>query len=198
MARGDEPAGERADAAGGGHPVAAADGPPTLDPAQTVLHRAADGTLRLEAVDRCHLRVACYRAFPLSARREWIVFFDGGGGHIGVLEDLAALDAASAAACSEELELRYVVPAASEVLSIREESGESEWNPAQIWDLLTDRGPLRLHLPNLADHVRPVGEGRLLLTDRDQRRCLLLPARLDARSRTLVSRYLWIDGLQEG
>jgi hypothetical protein len=168
-----------------------------VDPDRASLHRAPDGALRLETEGRCYMHVNCYRAFPLAAPEQWIVFFDGEGEHVGVLEDLAALDPASAAVLREELELRYVVPAAVGVAGIREEYGESEWNPAQVWDFLTDRGPLRLHLPNLADHVRPVGAGRLLFTDRDERRCLLAPAAVDPRSRALVARYLWIEGLEE-
>jgi hypothetical protein len=161
------------------------------------VYRGPDGALRLETDNKCFLRVTCYRAFPLSAPDEWIVFFDDGGEHVGVLEDLAGIDTASADLCREELQLRYIVPRVVEVAGIREEYGESEWNPAQVWDFITDRGRVRLHLPNLADHVRPVGAGRLLFTDRDDRRCLRQPGAVDPRSRALVARYLWIDGLEQ-
>ncbi len=170
-------------------------GPPLLDPAATSLRRGPSGDLRLVTPEVAHLWVRCYRAFPLSAPDGWVVFFDKAGGHIGLMESLTGLDPESAALCREELELRYVVPLVREVRAIREEFGENRWNPAQVWDVDTDRGPLRLHLPNLADHIRAVGEGRLLFTDRDQRRCLLRPVDLSPRSRALVGRYLWLDGV---
>jgi hypothetical protein len=184
-----------ADGARGASAADAAGGPPRLDAVAVSLRRGPDGELRMITPEVTYLRVRCYRAFPLSAPEAWVVFFDGAGKHIGLVEDLAPLDADSAALCREELELRYVVPLAREVLAVREEVAENRWNPAQVWDLDTDRGPLRLHLPNLAEHIRPVGEGRLLFTDRDQRRCLLRPAELSPRSRALAGRYLWLDGL---
>ncbi len=171
-------------------------GPPFLDAVTVSLHRAADGALRLCTAAATYLRVSCYRAFPLSAPEEWVVFFDGGGAHVGVLEAVADLDEASAALCREELELRYVVPLVRDVLAVREEFAENRWNPALVWDVETERGPFRLHLPNLQDHVRPLGPGRLLLTDRDGRRCVLDPAALSGHGRALVARHLWMDAEQ--
>ena len=171
----------------------APDGPPLLDPTAVSLHRGPTGALRLTTEKVTYLHVACYRAFPLTSADEWIVFFDGAGAHIGILPDVSRLDPTSATVCREELELRYVVPHVREVLSVREEIAENRWNPALVWDLHTDRGPLRLHLPNLQDHVRSLGPGRLLLHDRDGRRAVLEPAELPVHSRTLVERYLWLD-----
>lgn len=172
---------------------AAEGGPPVLRPRAVSLRRGADGSLQLCGPEACQLRVSCHRAFPLSAPGEWITFFDGAGGHIGVLEAVDDLDPESAALCREELELRYVVPLVREVVAVREESAENLWNPALVWDVETERGPLRLHLPNLQDHVRSLGPGRLLLTDRDGRRCVLEAARLGARGRALVARHLWLE-----
>ena len=168
-------------------------GPPILDPEQVRLHQGAGGLVRLTLGDRSYLQVACYRAFPLTAANEWAVFFAGDGSLIGMLEDPELLAVDSRAVCHEALELRYVVPRVRMVVAVREEYREDEWNPAQVWDVETDRGPLRLHLPNLADHVRPLADGRLLFTDRDERRCLLQPSALDGRSRALAARYLWLD-----
>ncbi len=172
-----------------------ADGPSLLEAATLTLRRGPTGAVRLGTPQATHLQVQVYRSFPLSAPEEWIVFFDGAGAHIGTLRTLDGLEAASAALCREELELRYVVPPVTEVLAVREEVLENRWNPALVWDVVTAGGPIRLHLPNLQDHVRVVGDGRLLLTDRDGRRCLLVPAALDAPARALVGRYLWLDGL---
>ena len=168
-------------------------GPPLLDPEEVWLHQVTGGVVRLTLRDRSYLQVNCYRAFPLSAADEWAVFFAGDGSLIGMLEEPGLLAVDSRAVCHEALELRYVVPRVRVVVGVREEYREDEWNPAQVWDVETDRGPLRLHLPNLADHVRPLEDGRLLFTDRDERRCLLEPSALDGRSRALATRYLWLD-----
>ncbi len=168
-------------------------GPPILDPAEVSLHRGPGGAVRLSLGDRSYLWVNCYRAFPLSAPEQWVVFFSGEGRLIGMVEEPDGLAVDSRTVCQEELELRYVVPRVDEVVAVREEYREDAWNPAQVWDVGTDRGPLRLHLPNVADHVRPLGDGCLLLTDRDERRCLLRPSALDGRGRALVARYLWLD-----
>ena len=168
-------------------------GPPILDPAGVSLQRGPGGAVRLSLGDRSYLQVNCYRAFPLSAPEEWVVFFAGEGHLIGMVEEPDRLAADSRALCQEELELRYVVPRVDVVVAAREEYREDAWNPAQVWDVATDRGPLRLHLPNVDDHVRPLGDGCLLLTDRDERRCLLRPSVLDRRGRALVARYLWLD-----
>ena len=168
-------------------------GPPLLDAAEVRMQRGPTGALRLSTPAVTYLQVACYRAFPLTAPEEWIVFFDGRGEHIGILPDVSALEPPSAEACREELDLRYVVPRVTRVASVREEVAESRWNPALVWDLETERGPLRLHLPNLENHVRPLGPGRLLLVDRDCRRAVLEPAGLGPHDLALVQRYLWLD-----
>ena len=171
--------------------AAGPDGPPILDPARLSVRRAPNGTLRLTEERVTHLQATCYRAFPLSAAEEWIVFFDAQGTHLGVVQTLADLDPESQAMCREELELRYVVPRVVELLGVREESGENRWRPAQVWDVRTDRGTFRLHLPNVTDHVRGLGGGTLLLSDRDGRRCLLREADLDSAARALVRQYIW-------
>lgn len=179
------------DATPPGGPAGPVGGPPLLDPADISLERGPRGELRLSEPGMTHLRVSCYRAFPLTAPEEWIVFFEGDGAHIGVLASVDALDPASAAACREELDLRYLVPWVDEVLAVREESGENRWRPAQIWDVRTDRGVFRLRLPNLTDHVRLLDDGSMLLSDRDGRRCRLDADRLDDASLALLRHYLW-------
>lgn len=166
-------------------------GPPLFDPHTLSVRRGPNGALRVSDAQATHLYATCYRAFPLSDPEEWIVFFDAQGTHLGVLGALGDLDPDSRAACREELELRYVVPRVTALLSVREESGEHSWRPAQVWDVRTDRGTFRLHLPNVTDHVRTLADGALVLNDRDGRRCLLREADLDPAGRTLLRRYLW-------
>lgn len=165
-----------------------------LDPTAVHLVRGPSGVLRLLTESVGYLQVSCYRAFPLSDAEHWIVFFDGGGAEIGMLEDGHGLDPESQALLHEELELRYVVPRVREVLAVREDSVENRWRPALVWDVDTDRGPLRLHLPNLNDHVRLLGPGRILFTDREGRRVVFEQWQtMSPHSRRLIEQHLWVD-----
>ncbi len=168
------------------------DGTGVLDPAEVRLHRGPTGVLRGTLPDRSYLQVSVYRAFPLSAPDEWVVLMNGDS-EIGSLRDAALLDSDSVALVREELELRYQVPHVSEVVRVSEDRLEGgSWTPGLIWDLVTDRGPVRLHMPTLNEHVRPLGPGRLLLLDRDGARCEVADiAALPAASRALLMRYVW-------
>jgi len=163
------------------------------------LQRGPTGLLVAITERACYLDIRCYRAFPLSCPEQWIVFLDGAGHEIGVLRSIEELDPPSQLLCRQELQWRYVVPRALEIVAIRAESGEGTGSAQLVWDVQTDRGPMRLHIPNLYEAVRVLSGNRMLLTDRDGRRLLLQDvASLSARSRTLLARYLWLDTVQEG
>ena len=179
----------------GAEATAPEDGFALLDPGAVRLHRGSTGVLRatVDGPHACsHLQVSVYRAFPLSEPAEWVVLLDGQGREIGTLRDGAGLPPESATLLQEELELRYLTPHVTEVLEIREETAEGGgWTPAMVWELATDRGRFRLRLPNLVDHVRGLGPGRLLLMDREGRRVEISDVHaLPRASRAWLSRYL--------
>ena len=166
-----------------------------IDPERLRLHRGPSGALRASLGDRSYLLVSAWRAFPLSEPDRWIVLLDGARHQIGVIEEPRALEETTRALLAEELDLRYLTPHVQAVRSIIEDTTDGgNWSPATVWDLDTDRGPLRLRLPNLTDHVRALGQGRYLLTDREGRRAEFQAVRdLDARSRAVLGAFLWID-----
>ena len=168
------------------------DGRRLLDPRSVRLERGPTGLLRLTLPDRCHLQVAAYRAFPLTDPDHWIVLLDARDQEIGTLEDPAALDPESRRLLEEELAFRYVVPQVLEIVRVSEDRLEGgHWRPGLVWDLRTDRGPLRLRMPNLQEHVRVLGPGRLLLLDRDGTRCEIRDAAaLPPASRRWLERHL--------
>lgn len=177
--------------------VGEVDGLAVIDPRSLRLHRGPTGALRatLEGeAARSYLHAAAYRAFPLSESQRWAVLLDGQGKEIGMLRDPAALDPESAALLAEELELRYLTPRVREVADIREDTTEGGgWSPTLVWDLVTDRGPVRMRLPNLVDHVRRLGERRYVIQDREGRRVEIEDAGLlPAESRRLLGKYLWV------
>lgn len=174
------------------------DGLPCIVPGAVRLHRGPTGVLRgtiSEEPARSYLHVLVYRAFPLSDPAQWVVLMDGQAKEIGMIEDPRALDPESQALCAEELELRYLTPHVTAVREIREDTieGGGAWSPVLVWELVTDRGPLRLRLPNLLDHIRMLGPGRLLIWDRDGRRAEFPDVEaLDAASRRWLTKYLWM------
>jgi hypothetical protein len=179
-------------AAGGGEP---GEGLGLLDPRALRLHRGPTGAVRATVegeAARSYLSVSLYRAFPLSEPERWVVLLDGQGREIGTVRDPQELDPESRRIVAEELEIRYLTPKVLEVLEIREDQTEGGgWSPALIWDLATDRGRVRLRLPNLADHIRVLGPGRLLIQDREGRRVEIPSVQaLSRASRAWLARYL--------
>jgi len=188
------------DAAAAAAHVAPADdgGLPVLAPGSVRLHRGPTGVLRATLDDgspRSYLQVQVYRAFPLSDPALWAVLIDGQGREIGMIEDPLTLEEESRRLCAEELQLRYLTPHVTEIVAIREDAveGGGSWSPVLVWDLATDRGPLRMRLPNLMDHVRLLGPRRLLIWDRDGRRAEIRDVdALPETGRKWLRRYLWI------
>jgi hypothetical protein len=189
----EEPALPRGAPAGGPAPEDEP-GTPLLHPQEVRLHRGPTGILRATLADRSYLQVAVDRAYPLTDPDHWFVLMDAGDHEIGTLRDLEGLDPESARLLREEIELRYVVPVVRAVLRVAEDRSEGgHWRPGLIWDLDTDRGFRRLRMPNPNDHVRQLGPGRLLLSDRDGARCEIADlAALSPASRRWLRRYLGV------
>ncbi len=166
-----------------------------IDPRRLRLHRGPSGALRASLGDRSYLLVSAWRAFPLSEPHRWLVLLDGARRQIGVVEDPEPLEPQTRDLLEEELDLRYLTPHVQGVRAIVEDTADGgSWSPATVWDLDTDRGRVQLRLPNLTDHLRPLGPGRYLLVDRDGRRAEFTRVdELDARSRAILSRFIWVD-----
>jgi hypothetical protein len=163
-----------------------------LDPADVRLRRGSLGQLQAVLPDRCLLRARLVRAFPLSRPEAWVALQQEDGQEAGLLQGLDGLDADSRQLAEEELRLRYFTPRVTAVLDLRDEL-QGGRSGGIVWDLMTDRGPARLHMPNTNEHIQPLGNGRLLLTDRDGQRFEIADiAALDANSRRLLRRFVWL------
>ncbi len=134
-------------------------------PGQIALSRTNGGLLQAAIEGESHAEVVLYRTFPLTRPSQYISVRTPSGDELGVITDLAQLDPASRAAAEAELRLCYMTPRVMHIDRIRQEPGL--W----IWDLQTDRGPLRLVMRNLHEHLRAPGPDRMLITDMDGRRC---------------------------
>lgn len=177
-----------------------------LDPAACRLDGDGSGRLWGEVHGRHYDELLVHLTFPLTDPAEWISLVavedpdadgrrsDGGQSdrvELGVLETLGALDEASRAAVRGALRLRYFLPRVVRIVSVRDEDpGQSG---AVVWQLQTDRGPVRLRMVSLFDGIQQLEGGRLILSDRDGNRCDIPNlADLDAGSRRLLERYYWL------
>jgi Domain of unknown function (DUF1854) len=143
-------------------------------------------TLRLiEEGERCWLKVAVFRVFPLSQPQRFLSVRDGAMKEIGLLVHTEELDAESRQLVAEELERRYLVPAIRRVIAVKERFGTVEW------EVETDRGACAFTTRNPRENVWQPSPGRYLLTDVDGNRYDIRDlTALDGASQALVLRHL--------
>ena len=166
----------------------------TMDPTQPksisvqdiILFRSPPWALRLTVRnDRSYPRIKIVRAAPLSFSDRFISILDDKDVEIGMIDDLAEVDADTRALIEEELEKRYLTSIVKEIISIQSEYGTS------YWEVETDRGRRDFVVQNVSENAQWPGDRRLLLLDVDGNRFDIpdLDA-LDHRSRKLVENLL--------
>lgn len=176
-----------------------------LDPEACRVEGDGSGRLWGEINGRHYDELLVYMTHPLTNPGEWISVIavedadsdgrrsDGGQSdrvELGVLENLGDLDEASRVAIQIALRLRYFMPRILQIVSVRDEDpGQSG---AVVWELLTDRGPMRLRMVSLFDGIQQLDTGRLIFADRDGNRADIPDVQaLDPASRKLLERYYW-------
>ena len=176
-----------------------------LDPASCRLQANADGRLWGEVAGREYAELVVHMAYPLTDPDRWVSLVavedpDSDGRRsdgdkpdrveIGVLEDLEQTDPETRAAIASALRLRYFLPRVLQILDVVDE--DPGQTGASVWQLLTDRGPMRLRMVNLFDGITELRTGRILLSDRDGNRAdIPSVAAMDPASRRLLERYFW-------
>ena len=156
-----------------------------IQPSELTCQRTLGGTLAVKLGGQVNSGVEVTQAFPRSSPGRFLAFFDREGQELGMLDDLATLDAASQEAILTELRLRYVRPVVTSIARVRQEPGS--WT----FDLVTDRGPMRLCVRNLHEHLVGLGADRMILTDVDGRACEISSIHaLDAHSRRELGKIL--------
>lgn len=161
--------------------------------------------LKAEIHGRSYPDVVAYMPYPLTLGDSWVSLVsvsdpDGDGRRsdgrqndrveIGVLPGLGGLDGRSREAVAEALRLRYFLPRVTRILRVSDEDpGQSG---AVNWELDTDRGVMRLRMPNLFEGIQELAPGRLILSDYDGNRAEIPNvADLDRDSQRQISRYYW-------
>jgi hypothetical protein len=162
----------------------------TLEPGDLRLFRTGGDSVRAtirdtDGTERTWLRVQLARAFPLRDPEHWIGLRDSSDNDIGMLRSLEGMDSESQSIAREELERRYFLP---RVTGVRKVKREVE---TITWEVDTDKGPRTVHVQNLRDSVRELGQGRILITDRSGNR-IEFPslANADKETRAVLSRVL--------
>ena len=153
-----------------------------LNPDSTRLYRDQFSDLVLEIKSGepvAGIRVV--RCFPLTAGDCFIALRDRDNRELGIVEDLAALDAESGRALAAELERAYFRPEITAVHAITEQYH------VPTWQVDTARGPRRFEIRSSRRDVRVMPPCRILIRDADGNQYEIPDyRRLDQASRALV------------
>jgi ATP-binding cassette, subfamily B, bacterial len=157
---------------------------PLLDAAGLALELDPDG--QLWATVRSsgeRLSVAARRAFPLTNPDRYVSLVDGQGQERVCFEDLSLLAASKRAVLDRALNQADFLPVIARILSVTQEATSS------LWRVDTDRGTTEF-IVDQEDHVRPLEDGRHLISDAHGMRYLVpVPSALDAPSRKILARF---------
>ena len=136
-----------------------------LDLSKLHLETAPDETLRavIEG-DRCGRNVQVLRAFPLSSPDEHIVLRDGANKELGIIEKLSEVAEPHRTLLQQALSKQYFLPRVLKINALTERFGSA------VWDVETDRGPIKINTKSLIDALTEMGDGRFLLRDTEDNR----------------------------
>jgi hypothetical protein len=155
-----------------------------LEPSSVRLRQTSGGLLEATVGNRTYGGAEINQAFPRSQPDHFLILSDAEHREIGIIEDISKLDGESIESVGFALRVHYLIPVVTHIRQIRQQPGN--WT----WEVVTDRGPMRLILRNLHDHLETLGPDRILLTDIDGRSCEIRSADLDLPSRRRLSRVL--------
>ena len=165
-------------ASGAGHePI------PLFDPTTLELTLDASGQLWARAPGEAFLAVFARRAFPLSNPDSHVSLVDEHHFERACFVTLDVLPAHVREVLEQALEKSDFLPKIRQILTIVQEATLSRWQ------VDTDRGPRRF-VVDQEDHVRPLDDGRHLISDSHGMRYLVpVASALDPTSRKLLARF---------
>jgi Domain of unknown function (DUF1854) len=153
--------------------------------ADSRLHRDVAGRLVFtDSAGREHVGVEPVRAFPLSDPERFITLIDNHGREVVTIDNLAELPGESRQLIAAELADREFLPRIERVVRVQDAK------EPEIWDVVTDRGPVRFLLGD-SEEIRRLGPHRAILLDVHGGRYFIPDSRqLDPRSQHILTRYL--------
>ena len=156
---------------------------PLFDPSTLELTLDEDGQLWALTPGAARLAVFARRAFPLSAPDSYVSLVDEQHFERACFVTLDVLPAAAREVLEQALEKSDFLPKIGKIQAIDQEATLSRWQ------VDTDRGP-RHFIVDQEDHVRPLEDGRHLISDSHGMRYLVpVPSALDPASRKLLARF---------
>jgi len=156
---------------------------PLLEPSTLELTLDEEGQLWAVTPGETRIAVFARRAFPLSAPERFVSLVDEHHFERACFATLDVLSATAREVLSKALERCEFLPQVRGILSIVQEATLSRW------EVETDRGPRRFTVDQ-EDHVRPLEDGRHLVSDSHGMRYLVpVPSELDVVSRKLLARF---------
>ncbi len=156
---------------------------PLFDPATLELTLDEDGQLWALAPDSERLAVFARRAFPLSEPDSYVSLVDEHHFERACFVTLDVLPEAMRGVLLRALEKGDFLPKIQRIRAIVQEATFSRWQ------VDTDRGP-RNFIVDQEDHVRPLEDGRHLISDSHGMRYLVpVPGALEPVSRKLLARF---------
>lgn len=156
-----------------------------ISPKCTSFTRSAGGMLQMETEGEVFAEITVRRTYPMSRPYQYLSVWTKDDKEIGIIRDIEELDEESREELVAELKLRYVIPVATQIISIKEEPG--------LWSfkVKTDRGDLQLLMRNIHEHIQMIGANRLIITDMEGKRCEIKDVdALDAPSRKQLSKVI--------
>ncbi|HEX2670434.1 MAG TPA: DUF1854 domain-containing protein, partial [Polyangiaceae bacterium] len=156
---------------------------PLFEPATIELSLDENGQLWALAPGAARLAVFARRAFPLSAPDQFVSLVDEHHFERACFPTLDVLPAIARQVMLQALEMADFLPRVRQIQSIVQKA------TLTLWQVDTDRGP-RAFTVDQEDHVRPLEDGRHLISDSHGMRYLVPRATdLDPLSRKLLSRF---------
>ncbi|MEO7035080.1 MAG: DUF1854 domain-containing protein [Polyangiaceae bacterium] len=156
---------------------------PRFDPTEIQLSLDAHGQLWAAAPNAEKVAVSARRAFPLTSPDAYVSLVDATHQERACFPNLSGLTTEQRQLVERALSKADFLPQVRHIHAITQEATSSRWQ------VDTDRGPTEF-IVDQEDHVRPLEDGRHLISDSHGMRYLVpVPSALDVRSRKLLARF---------
>ncbi len=126
-----------------------------------------------------------HRLFPKSGGNKYVTLLDGEGNQVAIIRDTAALLPESRKTVEDALEEYYMIPRITRFISMVDTF--KIW----MWTAETDHGIITFEIKNHISTVKPLYDGRVLITDTSDNRYEIPDYRkMDPRSVKMIETML--------
>lgn len=156
-----------------------------LEPENVRLEQQPDHPPALLLKADRHDNVIIRQAFPLTAEKDYVAFFDEKDSYLGMIQRTGDLDAESKKIIESELQWRYFTPVIKRIIEIRDRGARA------LFITETDRGAAEIPMKDLRDSMVEPSPDRILINDEFGNRYEIPNVQLlDKHSRRLIRRLI--------